>query len=197
MKTTAKILFSTCILWSNLAIAAPPVSIPDNIDREGLAQQARSITQQYGSTLSQTLKATIMTSGPAAAIQTCKVHAPEASQQMQEITGWQVRRTSNKVRNPNNRPDLWEVGVLDQFKNRAEKGEPLQKLEHFDVVMEKGTPVFRYMKAISVKNICLNCHGSHVSGPVKEAINNLFPLDQATGYRKGELRGAFTLKKSL
>ena len=197
MKTIGKILFSIWAAWVGTSSAAPPVSMPENIDKEGLAQQARSIAQQYGSTLSQTLKATIMTSGPAAAITACKVHAPEASQQMQEITGWQVRRTSNKVRNPNNRPDIWEVNVLDQFAKRLEKGEGIDDMEHFAVVMEKGQPVFRYMQAISVKNVCLNCHGPHVSGAVKEAIDNLFPLDRATCYRKGDLRGAFTLKKSL
>ncbi|MCG8669674.1 MAG: DUF3365 domain-containing protein [Pseudomonadales bacterium] len=170
---------------------------PVNVDEQALVEQARGITQQYGGALKKTLKATIMTSGPAAAIRTCSVHAPGISEQTAQLTGWQIHRTSNKIRNPNNKPNIWETQVLQQFADKAERGAPIENLEHHQVIMENGKPVFRYMKAIKVQNLCLNCHGTHVSGPVKSAIKNLFPLDNATGYREGDLRGAFTLKLPL
>lgn len=166
-------------------------------DENTLAQEARSITKEYATALKRTLQATIMTSGPASAIRTCNVHAPGISAQTAQLTGWEVQRTSEKIRNPNNRPDIWERSVLNNFKKRLQKGTPVSKLEHYEIVTENGQPVFRYMKGIAVQNLCLNCHGPHVSGPVKEAIGNLFPTDQAIGYREGDLRGAFSLKKKL
>ncbi|MDX1692187.1 MAG: DUF3365 domain-containing protein [Ketobacteraceae bacterium] len=170
---------------------------PTGTDKDALAAQAREVVRQYAESLQKTLKATIMTSGPASAVKTCKVHAPGISDQTAALTGWQVARTSDKVRNPAHRPNRWEAEVLQEFSRKARAGIPVEQLETYDVVQENGQPVFRYMKAIEVKNLCLNCHGPQVSGPVKAAIDDLYPGDQATGYRLGDLRGAFTLRKPL
>lgn len=196
MKKLAPLLFALGTAWIATSNAEPNSEIP-TVDEQALKMEARDITQQYAHSLQKTLKASIMTSGPASAIKACQVHAPGISAQTAQLTGWEVRRTSNKVRNPGNRPDIWEVAVLSNFEKKIKKGAPIENLEHSEVVNLNGKPVYRYMKAIPVKNLCLNCHGPHIAGPVKSAIKNLFPTDQATGYREGELRGAFSLKKAL
>lgn len=197
MRFLAIALFSLGTAISFTAHADSSPITPPAVDEDALAERARSITQQYAGALKKTLQATIMTSGPASAIHTCKVHAPGISAQTAQLTGWEVSRTSDKLRNPNNQPDLWETNVLKTFKEKASKGAPIKNLEHYAVVMNNGKPVFRYMKAIPVQSVCLNCHGTRVGGPVKNAIDNLFPTDRATGYREGDLRGAFTLKRAL
>ena len=65
------------------------------------------------------------------------------------------------------------------------------------IVEQNGQTVYRYMQAIPTAQMCLNCHGSELSGPVKESLQALYPQDQATGFRAGDLRGAFSLQKSL
>ena len=51
------------------------------------------------------------------------------------------------------------------------------------------------MKAIPTGEVCLKCHGSNVAPDVKAAIGELYPEDQATGFKAGELRGAFSVSK--
>ncbi len=189
------ITFFVLLIPSISASAAPSQSVPATPD--ALATEARQIVQEYAGALQKTLKATIMTSGPASAIKTCNVHAPGISQQTAALTGWEVARTSKKLRNPAHQANSWENSVLSDFEKRASGGTPVEKLEHYEIREENGQQVFRYMKAIEVKNLCLNCHGPHVSGPVKTAVDDLYPTDQAVGYREGDLRGAFTLKKVL
>lgn len=191
-------LILTALLPLNVVFADTTITVPaSGNNSETLAAEARDIVKQYAGALQKTLKASIMTSGPASAIRSCQVHAPGISQQTAALTGWQVARTSEKFRNPNNQPNRWEREVLSDFSRKAEQGTPIGNLEHYEIINENGQATFRYMKAIEVNNLCLNCHGTHVSGPVKEAIRSLFPADQATGYRNGDLRGAFTLKKTL
>jgi cytochrome c551/c552 len=47
--------------------------------------------------------------------------------------------------------------------------------------------------------MCLSCHGSdaQIPGPVKKQIASSYSKDLATGYKAGELRGAFSVKIPL
>jgi hypothetical protein len=47
-----------------------------------------------------------------------------------------------------------------------------------------------------MNSMCAQCHGDPnlFSGKVRAALAELYPLDQATGFNNGELRGAFTVK---
>lgn len=51
-----------------------------------------------------------------------------------------------------------------------------------------------YMRAIVMQPQCLACHGSAVAKPLKQAIAEKYPNDQATGFEVGDLRGAFLIK---
>jgi len=53
-----------------------------------------------------------------------------------------------------------------------------------------------YMRAIFINPpICFGCHGKpeELKPEVTAALARLYPNDQATGYQKGELRGAFVV----
>ncbi len=56
---------------------------------------------------------------------------------------------------------------------------------------------FRFAKAIKVAPVCLNCHGQTIAPEVKQALNEHYPNDLATGYRLGDLRGIFSITKTL
>ncbi len=43
----------------------------------------------------------------------------------------------------------------------------------------------------------MTCHGDTVDPGLKQKILALYPEDQAIGFRQGDMRGVFTLKKSL
>ena len=55
---------------------------------------------------------------------------------------------------------------------------------------------YRYMKAIAIPEgaPCLACHGEAIDAAVATRLRELYPSDKATGYKQGELRGAFTIR---
>ena len=53
------------------------------------------------------------------------------------------------------------------------------------------------MKAIPTAPLCLQCHGEAIAPPVAEKITKLYPEDKATGFREGDIRGAFVVTKLL
>ena len=162
-----------------------------------LTLEAQQLAKTHMRKLKKTLQASIIASGPAASIKVCSVSAPAIAHTLGTQHDWHIARTSTQIRNPNNRPDAWELRVLKKFATKIKKGAPVKGLEETAMVNLNGKPAFRYMKAIPVGNVCLTCHGRKISGSVATAINDHYPSDQARGYRKGELRGAVTLYKYL
>jgi len=138
--------------------------------------------------------------GVAGAIPVCKEQAPELIKEKRKETGWDIRRVSLKTRNAERAtPDLWEARVLADFDIRAANGEKPETLEKSEIVSIDGKPVFRYMKALPVGEVCLKCHGpvEGLDAGLKAKLGESYPHDQATGYSQGQIRGALTVKRPL
>jgi hypothetical protein len=159
--------------------------------------EARNVIQSFSSALKQELLAGLGEGGPSSALSVCKEMAPFIAAGISEETGWQVARTSLKVRNPDNEPDDWERQVLAQFETRLQQGEAIEKLEYHAVINEEGRRVFRYMKAIPTGKLCLQCHGSELATETVTKLDELYPADQARDFTSGDIRGAFTLRRAL
>lgn len=140
---------------------------------EAFVQESRAKAKAYAQTLQGALKGAIKDGGVSAAIPVCNVEAPLIGRQLSDPAGWTVGRTSYKLRNPDNAPDRWEVGVLDIFLKQAAAGEDLKTMEQAEVVEDDGQKTYRYMKAIPVGEVCLACHGSEVDPGVKAQISTL------------------------
>ena len=167
------------------------------VDTEHLSQQSRAAAKALGSELKATLQAAMKASGPLDAITVCNVDAPNIAKRISAGKGMKVARTSLKFRNQTNSPDAWEKSVLNQFEQRKAKGEPVNNLEFSEVSEVGGRKVFRYMKAIPTGDVCLKCHGSNIAEPVAAKLNSLYPDDKATGFNKGDIRGAFTVIQDI
>lgn len=138
--------------------------------------------------------------GVAGAIPVCKEQAPALIKEKRKETGWDIRRVSLKARNAERgTPDLWEVRQLVDFNIRAANGEKPETLEKSEIVTVDGKQVFRYMKALPVGEVCLKCHGpvERMDTGLKAKLAESYPHDQATGYTKGQIRGALTVKRPL
>lgn len=138
--------------------------------------------------------------GVAGAVPVCKEMAPALVKEKRQETGWDIRRVSLKTRNPERAtPDLWEVRQLADFNIRAANGEKPETLEKSEIVSIDGKPVFRYMKALPVADVCMKCHGpaAGLDAGLKAKLSEIYPHDQATGYTKGQIRGALTVKRPL
>jgi hypothetical protein len=160
-------------------------------------KEARVLIKAFSETLKGTLLVAIEEGGLINALDACHIEAPAISSRLAQQSGWEVERTSLKTRNALNSPDNWELANLQHFEQRKEAGEPVGNIDTFSTMQEKGQTVFRYMKAIPTGGLCLNCHGNSVSPSVKEKIDALYPYDEALGFNVGDIRGAFTLKKTM
>lgn len=160
---------------------------------------ARGIVKEFATTLQGELGAAIKSGGAVNAIVVCNTRAPAIAAGLSKKNQWTVARTSLKPRNAKNAPDAWETRVLKDFEVRKAKGENPAQIEHAEIVSSAGKREFRYMKAIAIAPDapCLACHGSAIDPKVGARLKTLYPQDQATGYKTGDLRGAFTLRQDL
>jgi hypothetical protein len=159
---------------------------------------ARAAVKGLGEALKEQLVAAIKSGGPLSAIGVCRTIAPAISEEQSRKHSLQIRRTALRVRNPANAPDAFERRLLEEFVRKIESGADPADLEHAEIVTEGGKSQFRYMKAIpAAAEPCLACHGSNLQPELKAEILRLYPNDQATGFRAGDLRGAFTVTQTL
>ncbi|MFO8024383.1 DUF3365 domain-containing protein [Thiohalophilus sp.] len=160
-------------------------------------KQSRQAVKQFFGQLKGELQSAMKAGGPVNAIEVCSEEAPAIARDVSKEKGLQIGRTSLKPRNPGNAPDQWEKAVLKEFEQRKANGENPKKMEKHEIVEQNGQQVFRYMKAIPTGELCLKCHGSDLDPAVSAKLEKLYPEDRATGYSKGDLRGAFTIIKDL
>lgn len=155
----------------------------------------------------------------------CPDIAPVIASDFSRQTGYLVRRVTTRTRNSRNIPDEWEQAKLQDFERLAAKGSqrtqfditkpdgsilPTREFEAYEVVKEGNDHegiYFRYMRSITMPGLpteppylpCLKCHGTFDQlGPgVADAILDEYPYDLAVGYKKGDIRGAWSIKIPL
>lgn len=159
---------------------------------EALINEARQQTKQLAMQLKATLKKSMKSEGPEAAVAVCNLQAPVIADKL-SMEAWQVGRTSLKWRNEDNAPDAWEVSIMQDFAKQVKAGADPKTLE----ASRAADGTFRYMKAIPTGGVCLACHGENIAQPIAAKLDSLYPSDQARGFKLGQLRGAFTLTKQL
>ncbi len=161
-------------------------------------EEAKGIIKAFSSSLQAELQAALNAGGPTNAIRVCKERAPAIAADYSARTGWDVGRTSLKLRNPAaNAPDAWEQQVLLKFEERKAGGEDVKTMAVAEVTQVNGEKRFRYMQAIPTGGLCLACHGKALAPAVDTALDRAYPQDQAKGFSLGDIRGAFTLSKPL
>lgn len=180
----------------SIAIVALAISTSAIADNDSQTE-ARNNAMLLGKTLKTELHSAMLSDGPLAAIKVCNEKAMPLTAQISEQTGWDIGRTSLKLRNPANQADEWEFANLQDFDRRMAVGEAPASLEVFQETKENGKTVQRFMKAIPVEAGCLACHGETLAEPVAAKLDQLYPSDKARGYSVGQLRGAFTLQRIL
>ena len=186
------------IMVLGAALAASPALARQQPDVPPEVAASREVAQKFGATLKEALQQAVQSGGPVNGIAVCHEKAGQMATEQGQRLGMLVGRTSLKIRNPANAPDNWELAVLKQFEARKTQGEPADKLEFFAVIDDdQGQKTFRYMKAIPTAALCLNCHGENIKPEVDAKLKELYPNDQARGFKEGDLRGAFTLAKPV
>lgn len=155
------------------------------------AARAQAAVNDLGTQLRSALMARVKAEGPVAAIDFCHDQAPLIATEVAKKHGLSIGRTSVRTRSPGNAPADWQRVVLADFETRAQAGSAPQTLRFSS---SEGLPegiALRYMQGIATEAPCLACHGQTLAEPVAQAIKAHYPEDAATGFREGQLRGAF------
>lgn len=171
-----------------LAPFATAESRLDTTARErGVALAART----FG-VLSSNLMTAFSQGGVSNALQFCSTAAQPLTASVADTNQIVIRRISHKARNPKNRAGAAELAILDEFRATLAAGRPVAPL-----VQTNAPGGATFFAPIVLNNpLCLNCHGQ--SGPEikpehQEIIRQLYPEDQATGFKLGELRGLWRI----
>ena len=157
-----------------------------------LETQAAERAAEFATTLKSALADAIKQGGLVEGINVCKMQAPAIAESL-STDGWTVARKSTKNRNPDNKPDDWEAEKIAQLLDMVRNTESIDNVT-FSTSKEGQV---RFAKAIKIAPVCLNCHGQTIAPEVKQVLSEHYPNDLATGYRLGDLRGIFSITKTL
>lgn len=144
--------------------------------------------------LNQGMRAKLMESlknhGPAGAIDVCALEAPVLADKLGRELGVVLKRTSLKLRNPQNAPDQAEAKVLADLSAASRSGGALPQ----GVTPLPGEKS-RFYQVILVQKPCLQCHGDSatISEAVRKRLAATYPEDRATGYKEGDVRGIISV----
>jgi hypothetical protein len=167
-----------------LLIAGSAAHADDRARAEGAAKD-------LGMQLRTALVARMEAEGPVAAIDFCHDQAPIIAADVAQKHDVRIGRTGLRTRSPANAPAPWQQAVLDDFAAQAQTGTPPPQLRYASSEQLPAGVALRYMQGIGTEAPCLVCHGETLAEPVAQAIKARYPADTATGFREGQLRGAF------
>ena len=108
-----------------------------------------------------------------------------------------VKRVSLRPRNKNNYPNLYEKEILEKFNKLSLKDNKSLGFEHSEIIKDENINKFVYIKAIRIKEVCLNCHGSNINDDLKKEIQKLYQDDKAINYKLNDIRGAFVMYRKI
>ncbi len=157
--------------------------------------ESRKIVGEFMKTLLSELKTAISKGGYENAIDICSKKAMKITEELSEKYGIYLKRTTEKYRNPNNKPDEYELSILKKLEKLHHEGK--LPSEYYEKMTENGKSFLVYVKPLVVKPFCLGCHGKNISEGVKNKLREIYPADKATGYNSGDFRGIIILKKEI
>ena len=161
-----------------------PTTQPElNTTQQSQFDRASEAQQAFFIALFAELSAALSESGPSHAIQICSQRAPQIAAQISEEHQLSIGRTSSKLRNHDNTPPLWARMITEPNPNELN-------------IMTNNAGDLAVLSPIQLAPTCLQCHGSEsdISPQTRATLNKLYPHDQATGYKAGDLRGWFVIE---
>lgn len=182
---------SALLLGLVCACAEPPWPTPDE---ETAAMELGAVAaEQLTGTLVRHLTTALDSAGTAGAIDFCSGQAPALTRRAAGSSGHlEIKRTSDRVRNPANAPDSLEAEALAYFADRLASGAELPRAW----LQVEGDTAVRYYRPLVVSELCVQCHGpvTALASDVLAALAERYPTDHATGYLPGDFRGLIRVR---
>jgi hypothetical protein len=121
--------------------------------------------------------------GPLTALSACHDSAQDIAREVQRSEGIALGRTSHRLRNAKNASPAWAAA-------HVKAGAAASGAEARALVVDLGERV-GVLRPIPTLGMCTACHGpaEQLAPDIRETLAALYPSDQATGFRDGDLRG--------
>jgi len=196
-----KLLLALCLLPLALLVGcSKPVATPEARTPPPLAAEVQQAALQRGKAiaaetfglLSSNLQTAMQSGGVNNALPFCSLAASPLTASLAEKHGVTLRRVTHKARNPTNKANETELAVLIAFENAltASSNPPLPFATN--LVADHAT----FFAPIVNNELCLKCHGEpgkDFSPENLAVIKQHYPQDEATGFKLGQLRGAWRI----
>ena len=121
--------------------------------------------------------------GPAAAIAVCQKEATQIATEVGVANQLRIGRTGVRLRNQQNTPPVWAESLVEAATDSPQF-----------VRFSDGSA--GALLTIKLQSQCLMCHGpqDQIAPIIKDQLAKLYPKDEATGFREGDLRGGFWIE---
>lgn len=163
----------------------------DRLSSEEVLEQGKQIAATSFKALSAQLKTAIKKDGLQSAVKYCQTNALKITDSLSNNYNVNIKRTSEKFRNSENKPNSNELSVLLKYQNDKNNGYIMEPF-----VEKVNDAEFNFYSPIIINDLCLKCHGIVGETLLKEDrlyIKEFYPQDLATGYQKGDLRGMWSI----
>ena len=159
----------------------------NHIPHDEAVKLAREATQEAYVQLTGELAKAIHSGGPVAAMSICSEKALPLVAKVAAKRQIGMRRLSDHPRNPDQLAEGNDLATMEAFRASMRNGITIKPAVE---EMPDGTTIVR-LPIVANSPLCLQCHGTEadISAPTRNSIIELYPLDQATGYRLNYLRG--------
>lgn len=165
-------------------------------EMEVYSKKGQEIVLETFGVLRTHLMSSIQSGGIGYAIGYCNEEAMRLMDSMSQVKDVIIKRTSSKLRNPKDMPDDAEKEALSVLMEMYSKGEGMHP-----ILKKLDEKTIAYFHPILIDNpVCLNCHGEpgvNLDSTVQKTIKELYPNDNATGYKMGDLRGMWSIRFTL
>lgn len=143
------------------------------------------------SQLGKNLMGAIQSKGTEAAVLFCNTRAMNLTDSMGVINNAEIKRVSDKARNPNNVANEKELAHIITFKNKLANNEKIKP------IVEEGVDKVNFYFPIKTNAMCLQCHGAlgkELKLSTYDRIKALYPIDKATDYEVNQIRGIWSIE---
>ncbi|MEZ4949348.1 MAG: DUF3365 domain-containing protein [Saprospiraceae bacterium] len=187
-----KILFTFSVLALLTFFACNNAVTPLSEDQKAAyMRDGKNITLMTFSSLSARLGKAMKEQGVQGAVKYCNVAALPLTDSLAQLQNVTIKRTSLQLRNPKNAPTEDEKNMLFAYQAQEKAGSDL-----VPVVQQVDNGVIKFFAPIRMMDVCQKCHGS-IGETMQEEdyayIKSLYPEDQATGFKEGDLRGMWSI----
>ena len=161
-------------------------------ESQAYAEKGKMIAKATFEALSGNLKKALKEGGVKEASEYCNIVAMPLTDSLATLHQASIKRTSLKLRNPENKPSANELSVLKEYEQLAMVGSELNPR-----VQAIGSDRVAFYAPIKTQQLCLSCHGvigEELTRDNYAILYSLYPEDQATGYADNQFRGMWSIE---